>query len=109
MSRRSRVLIPGIPLPLIQRGNNKSACFFNEQDYLFYLEILAEQASKNYCDIHAWCLMTSHVHLLVSPHNANSGGKWGQTTFRKHSENVVCPRYLSLDQLFLYGASRGGL
>jgi putative transposase len=47
-------------------------CFFTDEDYLFYLELLDEQASKNECDIHAWCLMTNHVHLLVSPHYANS-------------------------------------
>lgn len=72
MPRRTRVLIPGVPLHLIQRGNNRSVCFFTEEDYLFYLELLVEQASKNDCDIHAWCLMTNHIHLLVSPHNANS-------------------------------------
>nr|WP_237402954.1 transposase [Pseudomonas sp. MWU318] len=56
---------------MIQRGNNRSVVFF-EEDYLFYLELLAEQAPKSNCDIHAWCLMTNHVHLLVSPHHANS-------------------------------------
>jgi putative transposase len=67
MPRRARVLIPGIPLHLIQRGNNRSACFYSEEDYLFYLENLAEQAAKQACEIHAWCLMTNHVHLLLTP------------------------------------------
>ncbi len=72
MPRRARLLMPGVPLHLIQRGNNRSVCFFSEDDYLFYLELLAEQANKNSCEIHAWCLMTNHVHLLISPHEHSS-------------------------------------
>ncbi|WP_082239571.1 transposase [Pseudomonas lini] len=72
MPRRARILMPGVPLHLIQRGNNRSVCFFSEDDYLFYLELLAEQANKNACEIHAWCLMTNHVHLLISPYEHNS-------------------------------------
>ncbi|WGK92057.1 transposase [Pseudomonas migulae] len=67
MPRRARILMPGVPLHLIQRGNNRSVCFFSEEDYLFYIELLAEQANKNGCEVHAWCLMSNHVHLLISP------------------------------------------
>ena len=74
MPRRARVLIPGVPLHLIQRGNNRSVCFFSDDDYLFYMELLAEQASKSGCKIHAWCLMSNHVHLLVSPQEQSSAG-----------------------------------
>ena len=72
MPRRARLLMPGVPLHLIQRGNNRSVCFFSADDYLFYLELLAEQANKKSCEIHAWCLMTNHVHLLISPHEHSS-------------------------------------
>lgn len=74
MPRRARVLLPGVPLHLIQRGNNRSVCFFADEDYLFYLERLAEQARKHGCAIHAWCLMTNHVHLLLTPSRADSVG-----------------------------------
>ncbi len=67
MPRRARLLLPGVALHLIQRGNNRSPCFFAEEDYLFYLEHLADQAKKHDCAIHAWCLMTNHVHLLLTP------------------------------------------
>ncbi|MGB4076074.1 transposase [Pseudomonas sp.] len=67
MPRRARVLLPGATLHLIQRGNNRSACFYAKEDYLFYLEHLADQARKHGCAIHAWCLMTNHVHLLLTP------------------------------------------
>lgn len=74
MPRRMRVLLPGITLHLIQRGNNRSACFFAEEYYLFYLEHLANQARKHDSAIHAWCLMTNHVHLLLTPAKPESTG-----------------------------------
>ena len=46
MPRRARLLLPGVPVHLIQRGNNRSACFYADEDYRFYLEHLAEQAEK---------------------------------------------------------------
>lgn len=67
MPRRARLLVPGVPVHLIQRGNNRSACFYADEDYRFYLDRLAEQATKHACAIHAWCLMTNHVHLLLTP------------------------------------------
>ncbi|WP_342117541.1 transposase [Pseudoduganella sp. OTU4001] len=67
MPRRSRLVIPGSPFHIIQRGHNKHACFFEENDYhcyLFWLERLAREAG---CDVHAYVLMTNHVHLVVTP------------------------------------------
>ena len=72
MPRRARVRIAGTPLHLIQRGNNRGACFFTESDYLFYLRHLGELAERFGCAIHAYVLMTNHVHLLVTPIDANS-------------------------------------
>jgi putative transposase len=63
-----------VALHLIQRGNNRSACFFADEDYLFYLEHLADQARKHDCAVHAWCLMTNHVHLLLTPSRPESAG-----------------------------------
>ena len=74
MPRRARVSLPGVPLHLIQRGNNRTACFYADEDYLFYLEHLTEQADKHGCAVHAWCLMTNHVHLLLTPHKTESAG-----------------------------------
>ncbi len=72
MPRRARLLLPGVPLHLIQRGNNRSACFYAEEDYLFYLDNLKLQAEQHGCAVHAWCLMTNHVHLLVTPSKPES-------------------------------------
>jgi REP element-mobilizing transposase RayT len=46
MPRRARLLIPGVPLHVIQRGNNRGACFFSNDDYVFYLKQLFEQANN---------------------------------------------------------------
>jgi REP element-mobilizing transposase RayT len=70
--RRARLAIAGIPWHIIQRGNNRCACFFHEEDYRFYLEQLSTQAQKFGCLVHAYCLMTNHVHLLLTPHEKDS-------------------------------------
>jgi putative transposase len=67
MPRRARLVVPGIPWHIIQRGNNRAACFYENSDYQYFLETLAEQAAKHQCCLHAWCLMTNHVHLLLTP------------------------------------------
>lgn len=74
MSRRPRLALPGIPLHIIQRGNNRQACFVADEDYLFYLDWLREYAGKTGCHIHAYILMTNHVHLLLSADSADSTG-----------------------------------
>lgn len=75
MPRRPRITMPDVPLHLIQRGNNRQACFFADDDYLFYLDWLKESADKAECAIHAYALMTNHVHLLLTPKSANSPGR----------------------------------
>ena len=74
MPRRSRLIIPDIPLHIIQRGNNHQACFFAEEDYLFYLDWLEEYAESTGCSIHAYVLMTNHVHMLLTPGKSDSVG-----------------------------------
>ena len=66
MARRSRLLLAGLPQHIIQRGNNRQATFFAEEDYRSYLEWLREAATKHECHIYAYVLMTNHVHLLAS-------------------------------------------
>jgi putative transposase len=72
MPRRARLRFAGVPLHIIQRGNNRIACFFAEQDYQFYLRHLEELAKRFECDVHAYVLMTNHVHLLITPSEIDS-------------------------------------
>jgi putative transposase len=74
MPRRARLAVEGIPWHIIQRGNNRTACFYCADDYHRYLKYLAEQAAKYGCDIHAYCLMTNHVHLLIMPMRQDGAG-----------------------------------
>ncbi len=75
MPRRARLVGSDIPLHIIQRGNNRQACFYADEDYCAYLEWLAEYAKKAGCYIHAYVLMTNHVHLLLTPGRASAPGE----------------------------------
>jgi putative transposase len=74
MPRRARLSLPNVPLHIIQRGNNRQACFFADEDYRNYLDWLGEYAVKTGCRVHAYVLMTNHVHLLVSVEHGGSAG-----------------------------------
>lgn len=72
MPRRPRIHLDGQPLHIVQRGHNRAACFFAEQDYLAYRQWLGEALVASGCRLHAYVLMTNHVHLLVTPDKAES-------------------------------------
>ena len=74
MPRRARLTLPNVPMHVIQRGNNRQACFYADEDYRFYLDWLTEYASKTGCRVHAYVLMTNHVHLLVSADGGDGVG-----------------------------------
>ena len=88
MARKPRFNLPGIPQHVVQRGNNREPCFFAEEDYRFYLECLKESSDKFQCDIHAYVLMTNHVHLLVTPHIDNGISQLMQSVGRKYVRHV---------------------
>lgn len=67
MARLSRFVLPGQPQHVIVRGNNRSEIFCADADYRFYLEKLQQACEKHGCAVHAYVLMTNHVHLLVTP------------------------------------------
>lgn len=67
MARAPRYTLPGVALHLIQRGNNRAACFRRDGDYMLYLLHLRELSEALQCSVHAYCLMPNHVHLLLTP------------------------------------------
>lgn len=67
MPRRPRIHLPGLPVHLVQRGHNRDACFFAEEDFQAYRDWLAEALKKTGCALHAYVFMTNHVHLLLTP------------------------------------------
>jgi putative transposase len=69
MSRHPRLILPAVPLHIIQRGNNRGPCFAGTPDFLVYLTLLRRYAAEAACHVHAYVLMTNHVHLLLSTGN----------------------------------------
>ncbi|MGH8525252.1 MAG: transposase [Gammaproteobacteria bacterium] len=67
MPRKTRMYLPGIPVHVVQRGNNRDACFFCEDEYRDFLDRLREGRGRFGVALHAYVLMTNHVHLLMTP------------------------------------------
>jgi putative transposase len=72
MPRKPRFYQPDLPVHAFQRGHNKAPVFFNDEDYLVYLRYLKESAEASGCLIHAYVLMTNHVHLLITPDSSTA-------------------------------------
>lgn len=72
MPRRPRIHLDQVPLHIVQRGHNRQPCFFAEEDYHTYLHSLSEALHKENCALHAYALMTNHVHLLLTPSDAKA-------------------------------------
>lgn len=84
MPRPRRLVLPSVPLHLIQRGNNRTPCFASRNDYLAYLDMLRECAFDCACAVHAYVLMTNHVHLLLSPADEDSASTMMQRLGRRY-------------------------
>jgi putative transposase len=67
MSRLARLVVPGIPHHVTQRGNRRETTFFSDADYRLYRDLLGEAARKAGAEIWAYCLMPNHVHVIATP------------------------------------------
>ncbi|MEE9302274.1 MAG: transposase [Thiotrichaceae bacterium] len=72
MPRRTRTYLPGHPYHIVHRGNNREACFVEPDNYQFYLELWKQCSQRYGVEVHAYCLMTNHVHFLVTPKQPDS-------------------------------------
>ena len=84
MARLPRFFVPSVPLHVIQRGNNREKLFRHITDYQVYLDWLHEAAHIHECAIHAYVLMTNHVHLLVTPTHEDSVPRTFQSLGRRY-------------------------
>ncbi|MFV2032426.1 MAG: transposase [Gammaproteobacteria bacterium] len=75
MARLPRFVIPGQPQHIIVRGINREPIFYRDEDYHFYLEKIQQACDKHQCEVHAYVLMTNHVHLLLTPYSERGMGK----------------------------------
>lgn len=88
MPRRPRIKLAGLPQHIVQRGINREPCFFAEEDYHCYLHWLEKAAADWHCVIHAYVLMTNHVHLLVTPETEAGIAKLMQAVGRRYVQYI---------------------
>jgi putative transposase len=87
--RRPRIHLPGVPIHLVQRGHNREACFFADEDFLAYQEWLGEALRKTGCTLHAYVLMTNHVHLLLTSPNAEAVSQLVMSLGRRYVQSRI--------------------
>ena len=88
MPRKQRPYLPGVPCHIISRGNNREACFYSDDDYLFYLECLADACKRYQVALHSYVLMTNHVHLLMTPATGTGLSQVMQSVGRRYVQYV---------------------
>ena len=88
MARLGRYFLPEQPLHVIQRRNNRQAIFFDDDDHARYCDWLAEAAAEYGCVVHAYVLITNHVHLLTTPQTADSLPRVMQSLGRRYVRHI---------------------
>jgi putative transposase len=88
MPRKPRIYMAGVPVHVVQRGNNRNACFFNKEDYQAYKKWLGEACRRYDVALHAYVLMTNHVHLLMTPGTKESIPKLMQSVGRQYVQYI---------------------
>ncbi len=84
MPRKPRFFLGDVPTHVVQRGNNRQAIFFTDNDYRAYLGWVAEAALRWNCAVHAYVLMTNHVHLLMTPQDTEGVSRLMQYVGRRY-------------------------
>ena len=84
MPRLPRISLPGVPMHVVQRGINRRPCFRDHKDFLAYLDALGDSSGRYQVDVHAYVLMTNHVHLLVTPGTPDGASRMMQQLGRRY-------------------------
>jgi REP-associated tyrosine transposase len=88
MTRIARVVAPGYPHHVTQRGNRRQQIFFCEDDYLSYIELMGEWCRKCRVEIWAWCLLPNHIHLIAVPQNENGLARAIGEAHRRYTRRI---------------------
>ena len=88
MTRRARIVVPGLPHHVTQRGNRREAIFFEDGDQAIYRDLLAEQCRKAEVQAWAYCLMPNHVHLILTPATAEGLGRAVGEAHRRYTNFI---------------------
>ena len=124
MPRRARMYLSGLPYHIVQRGNNREACFIEPETYQYYLELLKEVSLRYDMAVHSYYLMTNHIHLLATAGDKTSisntmkvvGSRYAQYINKKYNRTgtlwegrhksslvqsdkyfLICSRYIELN------------
>lgn len=81
-------MLPGVPVHLVHRGNNRQACFFADNDRGFYLHHLRRLVGETPVELHAYCLMTNHVHLLLTAAELDGCARLMQRLAQIHTQYI---------------------
>ena len=88
MPRKPRCYLSNVPCHVITRGNDRQACFFDTRDYQFYLEVLSDACERYKVALHAYVLMTNHVHLLMTPASEDGVSRVMQSVGRRYVQRI---------------------
>jgi len=88
MARLARIVVPGLPHHVTQRGNRREAIFFEDGDHEIYLDLLAEQTLKEEVAVWAYCLMPNHVHLILKPARSGDLGRAVGEAHRRYTNFI---------------------
>ncbi|MFH1246143.1 MAG: transposase [Candidatus Omnitrophota bacterium] len=88
MPRIARIVAEGYPHHIIQRGNNRQAVFFDDEDKRFYLKLVKKYSRDCGSKVHAYCLMDNHVHMLFTPQRDNSLAKTMQKLSLRFTQHI---------------------
>lgn len=84
MPRKPRFFLPDVPVHIVQRGHSREPVFFENSDYRAYLDWLEEAATRYKCAVHAYVLMTNHVHILATPKDTQGISRMMQYIGRRY-------------------------
>ena len=88
MARLSRLVIPGLPHHVTQRGNGRAQTFFTNEDYAFYRDLLAESCRAAGVEVWAWVLMPNHVHLILTPSDSDGFRRSLAVVHRRYAARI---------------------
>ena len=88
MARLARLVVPGLPHHITQRGNRRQRTFFHDEDYAAYLELMAEWCGERGVVIWAYCLMPNHVHLIATPRSEDGLGRAIGEAHRRYTRRI---------------------
>ena len=88
MARLPRVVVPGYPHHVIQRGNRRQATFFCDKDYRAYIKLIAAAKGDAGVSILAYCLMPNHVHIVAVPETTESLADLFKEAHRRYTRRI---------------------